>query len=77
MLAGSNTRSTRQGEQQAELHSWGAPKLQPGQHTNQLYKTQGSFCFSETTDFRSYLFFLFLLLSKPYCSGSLHLSSLS
>lgn len=41
LLVGSSTHSARQGGQQAELHSQGAPRLWPALCTNQPYKAQG------------------------------------
>lgn len=68
---------SRQAGQQAELHSQGAPRLWAAPCTNQLHKAQGK------TTLEHHFVFLKLptsevtCVSKPYCSGSLHPSSLS
>lgn len=66
-------RAAQPGSPQATASAMHKPALQSTKRDH----VRTSFCFSETTDFRSHLCFLCPLLSKLYCSGSLHLSSLS
>lgn len=69
--------SARQAGQQAQLQSQGAPRLWAAPCTNQLHKAQGE------TRLEHHFVLLKLptsevtCVSKPYCSGSLHPSSLS